>query len=81
MVSQLNFTKNAFEEAQKVRDEIISNGGTYEEARQAYLELITIPKEVLEQFTLKKIEELENSEESQTEEDSENQTSEETETQ
>ncbi len=78
VVSQLEFTKNKFEEAQKFRDEILANGGTYEEARQAYLERITIPKEVLEQFTLEKIEELKNSEESQTEEKSETQTSEET---
>ena len=77
VVSQLEFTKNKFEEAQKIRDEILANGGTYEEARQAYLERITIPKEVLEQFTLEKIEELKNSEESQTEEKSETQTSEE----
>ena len=77
VVSQLEFTKNKFEEAQKFRDEILANGGTYEEAQQAYLERITIPKEVLEQFTLEKIEELKNSEESQTEEKSETQTSEE----
>ncbi len=49
--SQLNFTKNNFEEAQKTRDEILANGGTYEEARQAYLEIVSIPKEILEQFT------------------------------
>lgn len=50
VASQLNFTKNTFEEAQKLRDEILANGGTYEEARQAYLDMISFPKEVLEQF-------------------------------
>ena len=47
---QLNFTKNNFINAQNIRDMIIENGGTYEEARQAYLDKISIPKEVLEQF-------------------------------
>jgi len=50
VASQLNFTKNTFEEAQKLRDEILANGGTYEEARQVYLDMISFPKEVLEQF-------------------------------
>jgi len=50
VASQLDFTKNKFEEAQKTRDEILANGGTYEEARKAYLEKISISKEVLEQF-------------------------------
>ncbi|MBT8243398.1 MAG: carboxypeptidase regulatory-like domain-containing protein [Nitrosopumilus sp.] len=48
--NQLNFTKNNFINAQIVRDEILANGGTFEEARQAYLELIAIPKETIEQF-------------------------------
>ena len=55
VASQLNFTKNTFEEAQKLRDEILANGGTYEEARQAYLEMMSIPKEVLEQFNQEKL--------------------------
>ncbi len=50
VVSQINFTKNTFEEAQKLRDEILANGGTYEEAREAYLDMISFPREVLEQF-------------------------------
>jgi len=50
IISQLNFTKNMFEEGQKVRNEIIANGGTYEEARKVYLEKISSSKEVLEQF-------------------------------
>ena len=48
--SQLNFTKNNFEEAQKARDEIIANGGTVKEAREIYLKMIAVPKHVLEQF-------------------------------
>jgi len=50
IINQLNFTKNTFEEAQKIRDEIIKNGGTIEEARQAYLEMISMTKETLEDF-------------------------------
>ncbi len=54
-MSQLNFTKNNFEDAQKIRDEILANGGTYEEARQAYLDKISIPKEILEKFIEEKV--------------------------
>ena len=50
VISQLDFTKKIFEEGQKVRNEILANGGTYEEARKAYLEKISISKEVIEQF-------------------------------
>jgi len=50
VASQLDFTKNTFEEAQKLRDEILANGGTYEEARQVFLDLISIPIEMLEKF-------------------------------
>lgn len=74
VVSQLDFTKNKFVEAQYIKDEILANGGTYEEARQAYLDMLSIPKEVLEQFNQEKLEELEeNSEETQTSEDTETQ--------
>ena len=69
VVSQLDFTKSKFEEAQKIRDEILANGGTYEEARQAYLDMLSIPKEVLEQFNQEKLEELEENSEDQTSED------------
>lgn len=74
IASQLNFTKNAFEEAQKLRDEILANGGTYEEARQAYLDMISFPREVLEQFNQEYLDEKseENPDDSQTEENSEN---------
>jgi len=50
VVNQLSFTQNNFLDAQKIRAEIIENGGTYEEARQAYLDRLTIPKETLEKF-------------------------------
>ena len=36
-----------------IRNEIIENGGTVEEARQAYLEMISMPKETLEAFNQK----------------------------
>jgi len=76
VVSQLNFTKNTIEEAQKLRDEILANGGTYEEARQTYLDMISFPKEVLEQFNQESLDEKseEGSNDNQTsEENSENQ--------
>ena len=57
IVSQLNFTKNMFEDAQKLRDEIMANGGTYKEARQVYLDMISIPKEVLEEFNQESLDE------------------------
>ncbi len=63
-------TKNTFKEAQKIRDGILANGGTYAEARQVFLDMISMSKEVLEQFTQEKLEEI--SEDNQTEEDSEN---------
>jgi hypothetical protein len=60
-IRQLNFTKNIFEEGQKVRNEILANGGTYEEARKIYLEKISISKEILEQFNQNDLnEEIEN---------------------
>ena len=50
VIEQLEFTKNNFEEAQKIKNEILANGGTAEEARQAYLDRISVPKETLEKF-------------------------------
>ncbi|BDQ31112.1 hypothetical protein NZNM25_01160 [Nitrosopumilus zosterae] len=75
VINQLNFTKNNFAEAQKIRDDILANGGTYEDARQAYLDRISIPKETLEEFNKEKIDqELEESlENNTTDENSENQ--------
>ena len=63
VINQLSFTQNNFLDAQKIRAEIIENGGTYEEARQAYLDRLTIPKEILEKFNENNLEskvELEN---------------------
>ncbi len=54
VTNQLNFTKNIFENAQNLRAEILDNGGTFEEAQKAYLEMITMPKEILEQFNQEK---------------------------
>jgi hypothetical protein len=50
VVSQLEFTKNTIKEAKKLKEEVIVNGGTYHEAMQAYLQMISMPKEMLEQF-------------------------------
>jgi len=74
VVNQLNFTKNTFEEAQKIRDEILANGGTYEEARQVFLDMISFPREVLEQFNQESLDEKseESQDDNQTEENSEN---------
>jgi len=69
VVNQLDFTQSNFSDAQKIRDEILENGGTYEEARQAYLDRLTIPKEILEKFNEIHLDE--------SEEELENQTSEE----
>ena len=72
--SQLNFTKNIFEQAQIAKAQIIADGGTYEEAQQAYLEMLSIPKEKLEEFNdqkLKELEETESSEESSEESEEE----------
>lgn len=55
VVSQLNFTKNIFEEAQIAKAQIIADGGTYEEAQQAYLEMLSVPKEKLEEFNKQKL--------------------------
>ena len=50
IVNQINFTKNIFDEAQQLRKNILENGGTREEANQAYLEKITISRQTLEEF-------------------------------
>jgi len=69
---QLNHTKNSFEEAQKIRDEILANGGTYEDARKAYLDKISMSKEMLEKFIQDQIKKAEADLESE-QADSENQ--------
>lgn len=69
VVNQLSFTQNNFLDAQKIRAEILENGGTYEEARQAYLDRLTIPKEILEKFNENNLEESEVELENQTSEE------------
>ena len=66
---QLDFTQNNFLDAQKIKAEIIENGGTYEEARKAYLDRLTIPKEILEKFNESHLEESEVESEDQTSEE------------
>ncbi|ABK78410.1 hypothetical protein CENSYa_1800 [Cenarchaeum symbiosum A] len=48
---QMNFTINVFEEAQKAMARVLEEGGTYQEARAAYLERAAIPRNVMEAFT------------------------------
>ena len=69
VVNQLRFTQNNFLDAQKIKAEIIENGGTYEEARQAYLDRLTIPKEILEKFNEGHLEKSEAELENQTSEE------------
>ncbi|MFB5621850.1 MAG: hypothetical protein ACE5Q7_02815, partial [Candidatus Nitrosomaritimum yanchengensis] len=44
----MNFTKNLFFEAQLVREQVLNNGGTAEEAQNAYLEKISTSRETIE---------------------------------
>lgn len=48
VVENLNFTRNLFEEAQKLRIKILENGGSAEEAQIAYLEKLTVTRETIE---------------------------------
>jgi len=64
--NQLDFTQNNFLDAQKIRDEILENGGTFHEARQAYLDRLSVPKEILEKFNEMHLEDSEEELESQT---------------
>jgi len=48
VVKHLNFTKNLVGEAQVLRNEILENGGTAEEAQLAYLEKISTNREMIE---------------------------------
>ena len=60
----------------KIRDEILANGGTYEQAKQAYLDKISMPKKILEEFNQEKVNQKfkEDSDENETsEENSQNQ--------
>jgi len=50
VIEQLNFTKNSFLEAQNLKQEMLVNGSTYDEAMQAYYEMLAIPKATIDQF-------------------------------
>ena len=52
IVNQLNYTVDVFVAAQNAMDEVIANGGTFEEARQAYFEKAAISREMMESLTL-----------------------------
>jgi len=56
IVNQLNYTVTVFEEAQAAFDEVISNGGSYQEARLAYYEKASISREVMNDLTTLNIE-------------------------
>lgn len=58
IVQQLNFTKNNFIEANKLKQEMLVNGSTYEESMQAYLKMLSMPKETIEQFNQQYLEEI-----------------------
>lgn len=48
---QLNYTKNTFAEAQLAMNETLDNGGTYEEAREAYLSKLSTTRNFIESMT------------------------------
>ncbi len=50
-VNQLDYTLSIFEQAQKAMEEVLQNGGTAEEARQAYLDNAIISKETMNSMT------------------------------
>jgi len=56
IVNQLNYTVTVFEEAQAAFDEVISNGGSYQEARLAYYEKASISREVMNDLTTLNVE-------------------------
>lgn len=50
VIEQLNFTKNSFLEAQNLKQEMLVNGSTYDEAMQAYFEMLAMSKATIDQF-------------------------------
>jgi len=56
IVNQLNYTVTVFEEAQAAFDEVISNGGSYQEARLAYYEKASISREVMNDLSTLNVE-------------------------
>lgn len=65
VIEQLNFTKNSFLDAQTLKQEMLLNGSTYDEAMQAYFEMLSMPKATIDEFNEKY---LESDEENQTSE-------------
>ena len=57
-VNQLNYTISVFEEAQLAMEEVLENGGTMNEARQAYYEKAAIPRDLMESMSTNQIEEI-----------------------
>ena len=66
VIEQLDFTKNSFLEAQNLKEEMLANGSTYDEAMQAYFEMLSFPKAIIDDFNEKYLEE--SAEEDQTNE-------------
>lgn len=58
IVNQLNYTINVFEEAQLAMEEVLENGGTMAEAREAYYEKAAVPRELMESLSSNQIEEV-----------------------
>ena len=56
IVNQLNYTITVFEEAQEAFDQVISNGGSYQEARLAYYEKASISREVMNDLSTMNVE-------------------------
>ncbi len=56
IVNQLNYTVTMFEEAQAAFDEVISNDGSYQEARLAYYEKASISREVMNDLSTLNVE-------------------------
>ncbi len=52
VIQHLSFTKTLFIEAQILRNTILENGGTAEEAQKAYLEKLTVTRDTIENFEL-----------------------------
>jgi len=52
IVNQLNYTITVFTEAQNAMDEVLQNGGTIKEARQAYFEKAAISQETMNSMTV-----------------------------
>jgi len=56
IVNQLNYTVTMFLEAQEALDEVLASGGTYHEARLAYYEKASIPRELMNELTTLNVE-------------------------